>query len=105
MGYESIQDQVYIKIDNFPLIEKIRDLRCFHINTLVKIKGVITRRYPTHQKLMKLYYICLKCGDRKGPYTYQDDDNSKDFKFGECLVCQSKGPYKIDQKEKIYGSF
>ena len=54
---------------------------------------------------MKLYYICLKCGDRRGPYTFLDDADGKDFKFGACLSCQSKGPYKIDQTDKVYGSF
>jgi DNA replication licensing factor MCM2 len=86
------------------LEEKIRDLRCFHLNTFVKVKGVITRRYATHQKLMKLFYICTKCGDRKGPYVYTDD-GEKNYKFGQCRSCQSQGPYKIDSTDKVYGSF
>ena len=39
---------MFVKIDDFPLIEKIRDLRTFHLNTLVKVKGVITKKYPTY---------------------------------------------------------
>ncbi len=54
---------------------------------------------------MKLYYICLKCGDRKGPYTFVDDNDGQDFKMGICTNCHSKGPYKIDINDKVYGSF
>lgn len=66
-GYESIFEETFVKFEMFPLEEKIRDLRTFHINTLVKVTGVITKKYPTYQKLKKLYYICLSCTDKKGP--------------------------------------
>ena len=100
-GYINIQDEVYIKIKDFPLEEKIRDLRTFHINTLIKVKGVITKRYPVYQKLKKLYYICMKCGDRKGPI-FQNDKS--DLNFGQCASCHSNGPYKIESSTKVYGN-
>ncbi len=100
-GYESIQDEVYIKIGDFPLEEKIRDLRTFHVNTLVKIKGVITRRYPSYQLLKKLFYICCRCGDRKGPI-YRNDKN--DLSLGQCSGCHKNGPYKVDSESKVYGN-
>ena len=100
-GYQDIQDEVYIKIKDFPLEEKIRDLRTFHINTLVKVKGVVTRRYPIYQKLKKLFYLCIKCGDRKGPL-YQND--KVDISLGQCATCQSNGPYKVDNTSKVYGN-
>lgn len=100
-GYINIQDEVYVKIKDFPLEEKIRDLRTFHINTLIKVKGVITKRYPVYQKLKKLYYICLKCGDRKGPIFQNDKIN---LNMGQCAACHSNGPYKIESSTKVYGN-
>lgn len=47
-GYESIHNQMFIKISDFPLEEKLRDLRTFHINNLIKVKGVITKKYPVY---------------------------------------------------------
>jgi DNA replication licensing factor MCM2 len=47
-GYDSIHDELFIKFDEFPLEEKIRELRTFHIGTMIKVKGVITKKYPTY---------------------------------------------------------
>ena len=34
-GYNSIQEEAYVKIDHFPLEEKIRELRIYHLNTMI----------------------------------------------------------------------
>lgn len=99
-GYESIHEETFVKIGEFPLEEKLRDLRTFHINILIKVKGVITKKYPVYQRLQKLYYVCSKCGDKKGPI-YQNDN--QDLKLGHCANCQSLGPYKISDEERVYG--
>lgn len=72
-GYESIHEETFVRIADFPLEEKIRDLRTYHINILIKIKGVITKKYPIYQRLQKLFYICVKCGDKKGPIIQNDE--------------------------------
>lgn len=46
--YNKIHANVYVKFENFPLSENIRDLRTYHLNSLVKIKGVITRKYRVY---------------------------------------------------------
>jgi DNA replicative helicase MCM subunit Mcm2 (Cdc46/Mcm family) len=80
--------------------EKIRELRTYHIGTMIRVRGVITKKYPTYQKLKKLFYICIKCSDKKGPI-YQNDE--EDMQLGHCAGCQSKGPYKISDEERVYG--
>ena len=101
-GFDNIHNEVYVKIADFPLEEKIKDLRVFHLNTLIKVKGVITRRYPVYNSLKKLFVICSKCGDRTGPIFINDGDN--DLKLPRCVYCQSLGPYKVDKELTIYRS-
>ncbi len=47
-GYESIHEQTFVKIGNFPLEESIWALWTFHIHNLIKTKGVITKKYPVY---------------------------------------------------------
>jgi DNA replication licensing factor MCM2 len=99
-GYDQIHEELFVKFDEFPLEEKIRELRTYHIGTMIRVRGVITKKYPTYQKLKKLFYICIKCSDKKGPI-YQNDE--EDMQLGHCAGCQSKGPYKISDEERVYG--
>lgn len=99
-GFHSIKSEIFVKICEFPLEEKIRELRTSHINTLIKIRGVVTRRYATYSQLKKLYYIC-RCGDRKGPI-YETEFSQ--LKLGQCVYCHSSGPYIIDSESAIYKS-
>lgn len=100
-GFENIQSEVYVKIAEFPLEEKIRDLRVVHLNTLIKIKGVITRRYPVYNSLKKLYMICVKCGGKSGPYFFHDSDKNN-LRLPRCVHCQAGGPYKVDKELTVY---
>jgi DNA replication licensing factor MCM2 len=100
-GYQNIQDSVYIQIKDFPLEEKIRDLRTFHINTLIKVKGVITKRYPVYQMLKKSFHICMRCGDRRGPIFHNE---KTEFNFGQCPNCHSPGPYQLEASSQVYGN-
>lgn len=100
-GYENIHHEIYIKIRDFPLEEKLRDLRTFHLNTLIKIRGVVTRRYPVYSQLKKIFYIC-RCGNRMGPIFVSEN---QDIKLGQCPVCHSNGPFQIDQELGVYRNY
>ena len=97
-GYDNIRSEIFVKVRDFPLDEKLRDLRTYHLNTLIRVRGVVTRRYPVYSQLKEVFYIC-RCGDRKGPI-YQNELTN--FKLGQCANCQSKGPYIIDSEMAVY---
>jgi len=101
-GYEAIQDHVYIRIANIPLQESIRDLRHFHINQLVRVDGVVTRRTGVFPQLDKIMFDCSKCSAVLGPF-YQTGD--KEVKINSCAACQSKGPFTVNLKETVYRNY
>lgn len=43
--YHAIHSEVYIKLKNFFLEEDLRNIRQKHLNKMLKIRGVVTRRY------------------------------------------------------------
>ena len=101
-GYQEIRPEIYVRIRSFPLEEKIRDLRTFHLHTLIKIVGVITRRYPVYSQLKKVYYICGRCGVKMGPI-YQND--TQEVKLSNCSVCGCSGPFSIDSEKTVYRNY
>ena len=110
--YNKIHSDVYVRITGLPYEERLRDLRRLHLNQLVQIRGVITRRYPVYSQLKKIYYICGRCGDRKGPI-YQNESatgnvvangesNRAGGKLGACAACQANGPFVLDYEGTVY---
>lgn len=100
-GYENIHEELFVKIESFPLIEKISDLRTFHINTLVKIKGIVTKLWPPRSRLVKVTFVCMKCSNKREPIYMNEEAEPK---IGSCPVCLSKGPYSI-YDDTVYGNF
>jgi DNA replication licensing factor MCM2 len=42
--YYKIKDEIFVRIRDLPVEDKLRDLRQLHLNALVKFRGVVTKR-------------------------------------------------------------
>lgn len=73
--YNQIFQEVFVRIRDLPVEDKLRDLRQQHLNALIKIKGVVTKRTNVFPQLKESYYKCSQCGDIKGPIQHNDDAN------------------------------
>mmetsp|Transcript_42472 Transcript_42472/g.99702 ORF Transcript_42472/g.99702 Transcript_42472/m.99702 type:complete len:667 (-) Transcript_42472:1147-3147(-) len=118
-GYRSITEEVMVRIGDVPISDSIRDLRQGHLNALVRVSGVVTRRGAVHPQLRLARYDCLRCGSTLGPYRVDDagnhvdtDGNSGDDSNGpsECPICQSNdnpglGPFRLNQLKTVYRNF
>lgn len=101
-GYEAEQGHVYVRIANIPLQESIRDLRHFHINQLVRVDGVVTRRTGVYPQLDRVMFDCAKCSAVLGPF-FQTGD--KEVKLNSCAACESKGPFIVNVRETVYRNY
>ncbi|KAL4424005.1 hypothetical protein ABPG75_001306 [Micractinium tetrahymenae] len=100
--FSNVQESVFVRIANIPLQESIRDLRHFHLNQLVRVDGVVTRRTGVYPQLQRTFYDCLKCGAVLGPY-FQTGD--REIKLGSCPSCEAKGPFQVNVKETVYRNY
>ncbi|GAB4814991.1 hypothetical protein N2152v2_002037 [Parachlorella kessleri] len=100
--FENMHDTIYVRIANIPLQESIRDLRHFHLNQLVRVDGVVTRRTGVFPQLHMVMFDCLKCGALLGPYYQQ---GSQEIKLMNCGACTSKGPFQINMKDTVYRNY
>jgi DNA replication licensing factor MCM2 len=94
--YDQICSEIHVRVANVPHSEALRDLRQSHLNTLIKVTGVVTRRTAVYPQLRYVKYDCVKCGAILGPF-YQDADNQ--FRLKKCSNCQSKGPFHLNSEE------
>lgn len=95
-NYKYIKPKVHARVKDVPVEEEIRSLRNAHLNTLVKVKGVITRRSGVFPLLSLVTYHCNKCGSSFGPLVHESDVPKI------CISCQSKGPHSINSTETVY---
>ena len=100
-SYDNIFKQVYVRIRDLPIEDNLRDLRQVHLNALIKIKGVITKRTGIYPQMKKVYFFC-KCGERKGPLYLTNDTQAS---LGNCYRCHSNGPFTLDSAETEYSNY
>ena len=100
--YDKIHDSIHVRIANLPAVEQLRDLRFIHLNTLVRVAGVVTRRSAKYPQLRYVKYKCLPCGAHIGPF-YQDYE--REIKVNKCVNCQKRGPFELISEETVYRDY
>lgn len=73
--------------------------RQIHLNTMIKIGGVVTRRSGVFPQLQQVKYDCSKCGTILGPFF---QNSYTEVKVGSCPECQSKGPFTVNVEQVSY---
>jgi len=102
--YHRIHDQIFIRVRELPVLDTLRDLRQVHLNALIKIRGVVTKRTTVFPELQKMYFRCNGCQDLKGPLYHNSIEDQKQF-LGTCIICQSKGPFHLEENMSIYRNY
>lgn len=100
--YSAMHDDIHVRITDLPISDSLRDLRHVHLNVLVKVGGVVTRRTGVFPQLRVVRFTCLKCGSVTPPYTQNTD---AEIKVGACLVCQSNGPFALNSEQTVYRNY
>lgn len=75
-----------------------------HLNTLVKVAGVVTRRTGVYPQMAVLWYNCRACGGSIGPLM-QSGDAATDVRPASCPNCEGRGPFVIDQQQTVYRNY
>jgi DNA replication licensing factor MCM2 len=102
-NFHHIHQQWYVRFYNVNSNDSIRDLRHTHLNVLISIKGVVTRRTGVFPQLKVIKYDCGKCGHMAGPFVVSTV--GKIPKPTTCASCQSKGPFTVNQTQTLYQNY
>lgn len=91
-----------MRISHLPVLENLRDIRRAHLNVLVRVAGVVTRRTGVYPQLKYVKYDCKKCQSTMGPYV---QDQTSEMHIGACPICQSRGPFTVNVEHTVYRNF
>ena len=95
--YEHIHREIYVRITDLPLQDRIRDLRHVLLGNLVRISGVVTRRTTVLPQLTKCHFNCSRCGSVIGPFITNNlkevraGGTSEHFRRFSCSVWERGG--------------
>ncbi|CAI0463746.1 unnamed protein product [Linum tenue] len=54
--YKNIHQKIYVRVTNLPVYDQIRNIRQIHLNTMIRIGGVVTRRSGVFPQLQQTIY-------------------------------------------------
>jgi DNA replication licensing factor MCM2 len=101
--YSRIHKQIHIRIYGLPIADSLKDLRHTHLNQLIKVVGVVTRRTAVYPQLKLIKFDCSKCSAQIGPIIVRD--SNKLPKPTACPQCQGRGPFTINQNHTVYRNY
>jgi len=74
--YTDFHQEIFVRITELPVEDKVRELRQVHLNALIKFRGVVTKRTQVFPQYAQMFFRC-QCGDLKGPIFDTDPWNAK----------------------------
>ncbi|KAI5300907.1 MCM DNA helicase complex subunit [Ascosphaera atra] len=100
--YHRIHADIHVRITDLPVMYTLRQLRQSHLNCLVRVSGVVTRRTGVFPQLKYVMFTCTKCGMTLGPFT---QDSNAEVKISFCQNCQSRGPFNLNSERTEYRNY
>ncbi|KAL4938748.1 hypothetical protein BDV06DRAFT_46942 [Aspergillus oleicola] len=100
--YHDIHNEIHVRITDLPIVYTLRQLRQSHLNCLVRVSGVVTRRTGVFPQLKYVMFICQKCNITLGPF---QQESSSEVKISFCQNCQSRGPFTVNSEKTVYRNF
>ncbi|KAJ9608240.1 MCM DNA helicase complex subunit [Cladophialophora chaetospira] len=102
-NYELIHPEIHVRISDLPVQYTLRQLRQSHLNCLVRVSGVVTRRTGVFPQLQMVKFRCEKCGVTLGPFA--QESTSAEVKLTFCQSCQSRGPFTLSTEKTVYRNY
>ncbi len=107
--YDSIHSHIHVRITALPLTDELRDLRQLHLNSLVQVNGVVTRRTTVFPQLSLVRFDCLRCGFTTAPIAQNGNVDSQKpadlVKPSLCPDCNGAGPFRLNESKTLYRNY
>jgi DNA replication licensing factor MCM2 len=100
--YERIHSELHVRMSDLPISLTLRQLRQNHLNSLLRVSGVVTRRTGVFPQLKHVKFDCTKCGVTLGPF---HQDSHSEVKLSFCQNCQSRGPFTVNSEKTVYRNY
>ena len=86
--YDKVHKELYVRIRDFPVFDRIRDLRASNLGVFVRMIGVVTRRTGVFPQMVYTAFRCSYCNHvMEGVKQTGEKEVSPEM----CMSCQRKG--------------
>lgn len=105
--YNAIKTEIHVRISHVPIMDSLRDLRRSHLDCLVKVNGVVTRRSNVSPQMQMAVYRCQICKTTEGPFRIEAVGNNVEeaYKPDECVICENGGLFRLDTALSVYRNY
>ena len=93
---------IHVRFTNIPETDRIPDLRQQHLNKLVKVVGVVTRRTSVLPQLVTVWFKCVACNSSFGPFATTDTQIPS---MPLCPRCQSRGSCVVSTEKTVFRNY
>ncbi|TID26143.1 hypothetical protein CANINC_002838 [Pichia inconspicua] len=100
--YTKIHSEIHVRITEYNDLLNLRDLRQSHLNSLVKLRGVVTRRTGIFPQLKYIKFDCPACKTVLGPFF---QDSNQEIKIRYCSNCEYRGKMPINSEQTVYRNY
>lgn len=106
-SYNAIKKEIHVRISDLPILDSLRDLRREHLDHLVKVHGVVTRRSSVYPQLQMAYYRCSSCKMPQGPFRIEGYGQNAATAYApeECPRCDFAVSFKLDTSMSQYTNY
>jgi DNA replication licensing factor MCM2 len=106
-SYNAIKKEIHVRISDMPILDSLRDLRREHLDHLVKVLGVVTRRSTVYPQLQMAYYRCSSCKMPQGPFRVEGYGHNAAEAYApeECPRCDFTVYFKLDASMSQYTNY
>ena len=100
--YARIHSEIHVRVSDLPVHYTLRQLRQTHLNCLVRVSGVVTRRTGVFPQLKHVKFDCTKCGVTLGPF---EQTSNVEVSLNYCMNCQKRGPFTLNSEQTVYRNY
>ena len=93
---------VRVRLAHVGAADRLPDLRQAHLNRLVRVAGVVTRRTSVFPQLVAVRFDCPQCGATLGPFATTDAAVPA---VGLCPRCQGRGPFAVNTERTVFRNY
>jgi DNA replication licensing factor MCM2 len=101
--YGLIHPEIFVRIASLPVMDQLRDIRHIHLNTLIKVSGVVTRRSGVFPHLRVVKLNCEKCQSVLAPTATSNARPERSIAL--CPECGSRGPFTVNSEQTLFGNY
>jgi DNA replication licensing factor MCM2 len=99
--YKEIHDQIFVRITDLPIRDNLRELRQVHLNALIKVGGVVTRRTSVFPQLKYVRFTCNGCNYVTDPYHVEGGEMPTP---NMCPQCEGSA-FTLDLQRTLYRNY